>query len=48
MTDASPPLRTPFDEHTTAEEVLADVDLSGRRSPREPKATAGTASPPTP
>jgi hypothetical protein len=25
-------LTTPFDEHSTAEEVLADVDLSGRRA----------------
>jgi NAD(P)-dependent dehydrogenase (short-subunit alcohol dehydrogenase family) len=32
MPNASPPLSTPFDEHTTAEEVLADVDLSGRRA----------------
>ena len=32
MTKASPPLTTPFDEHSTAEEVLADVDLSGRRA----------------
>src|SRR5260370_6698460 len=32
MPDASPPLSTPFDEQSTAEEVLADVDLSGRRA----------------
>jgi NAD(P)-dependent dehydrogenase (short-subunit alcohol dehydrogenase family) len=32
MTDASPPLTTPFDEQSTAEEVLAGVDLSGRRA----------------
>jgi hypothetical protein len=32
MSSASPPLSTPFDEHSTAEEVLADVDLSGRRA----------------
>src|SRR5258708_38997644 len=32
MTDTSPALSTPFDEHSTAEEVLADVDLSGRRA----------------
>ena len=32
MADTSPPLRTPFDEHSNAEEVLADVDLSGRRA----------------
>lgn len=32
MANASPPLRTPFDEHSTAEEVLADIDLSGRRA----------------
>jgi NAD(P)-dependent dehydrogenase (short-subunit alcohol dehydrogenase family) len=32
MAIASPPLRTPFGEHSTAEEVLADVDLSGRRA----------------
>jgi NAD(P)-dependent dehydrogenase (short-subunit alcohol dehydrogenase family) len=27
-----PPLMTPFGEHSSAEEVLADVDLSGRRA----------------
>jgi NAD(P)-dependent dehydrogenase (short-subunit alcohol dehydrogenase family) len=32
VANASPPLRTPFDEHSTAEEVLADIDLSGRRA----------------
>src|SRR5271167_551391 len=32
MTNVPAPLRTPFDEHSTAEEVLADVDLSGRRA----------------
>src|SRR5258708_22118826 len=32
MTDTSPALSTPFDEHSTAEDVLADVDLSGRRA----------------
>jgi NAD(P)-dependent dehydrogenase (short-subunit alcohol dehydrogenase family) len=32
MAVASPPLTTPFTEHSTAEEVLADVDLSGRRA----------------
>src|ERR1700686_1621446 len=32
MTNPSAPLTTPFDEHSTAEEVLADVDLSGRRA----------------
>jgi short-subunit dehydrogenase len=32
MTNAPPPLTTSFDEHSTAEEVLADVDLSGRRA----------------
>src|SRR5258708_19604466 len=32
MTDTSPALSTPFDEHSTAEEVLAGVDLSGRRA----------------
>jgi len=32
MAIASPPLRTPFGERSTAEEVLADVDLSGRRA----------------
>ena len=32
MTNASPRLTTPFDEHSIAEEVLADVDLSGRRA----------------
>lgn len=32
MTNASAPLMTPCDEHSTAEEVLADVDLSGRRA----------------
>jgi NAD(P)-dependent dehydrogenase (short-subunit alcohol dehydrogenase family) len=31
MADTSSQLETPFDEHSTAEEVLADVDLSGRR-----------------
>jgi NAD(P)-dependent dehydrogenase (short-subunit alcohol dehydrogenase family) len=29
---APPPLTTPFNEYSTAEEVLADVDLSGRRA----------------
>jgi NAD(P)-dependent dehydrogenase (short-subunit alcohol dehydrogenase family) len=32
MAVASPPLTTPFDDRSTAEEVLADVDLSGRRA----------------
>ncbi|HEX3874963.1 MAG TPA: SDR family NAD(P)-dependent oxidoreductase [Solirubrobacteraceae bacterium] len=32
MANASPPLTTPFDDHSTAEEVLTDVDLSGRRA----------------
>jgi NAD(P)-dependent dehydrogenase (short-subunit alcohol dehydrogenase family) len=32
MSNASPPVSTPFDERSTAEEVLADVDLSGRRA----------------
>jgi hypothetical protein len=32
MANASPLLETPFDDHSTAEEVLADVDLSGRRA----------------
>jgi NAD(P)-dependent dehydrogenase (short-subunit alcohol dehydrogenase family) len=32
VTDASPRLSTPFGAHSTAEEVLADVDLSGRRA----------------
>jgi NAD(P)-dependent dehydrogenase (short-subunit alcohol dehydrogenase family) len=32
MANASPPLTTPFDERSTAQEVLADVDLSGRRA----------------
>ncbi len=32
MANASQPLRTPFDEHSTAEEVLVDVDLAGRRA----------------
>jgi NAD(P)-dependent dehydrogenase (short-subunit alcohol dehydrogenase family) len=32
MANASLPVQTPFDERSTAEEVLADVDLSGRRA----------------
>jgi NAD(P)-dependent dehydrogenase (short-subunit alcohol dehydrogenase family) len=32
MSNASPPLTTPFDERSTAEEVLAGVDLSSRRA----------------
>jgi NAD(P)-dependent dehydrogenase (short-subunit alcohol dehydrogenase family) len=32
MATASPLLMTPFDERSTAEEVLADVDLTGRRA----------------
>jgi NAD(P)-dependent dehydrogenase (short-subunit alcohol dehydrogenase family) len=32
MPNGSPPVSTPFDERSTAEEVLADVDLSGRRA----------------
>jgi NAD(P)-dependent dehydrogenase (short-subunit alcohol dehydrogenase family) len=32
MANISPPLRTPFGERSTAEEVLAGVDLSGRRA----------------
>jgi NAD(P)-dependent dehydrogenase (short-subunit alcohol dehydrogenase family) len=32
MANASPPLTTPFGEYSTAEEILADVDLSGRRA----------------
>jgi NAD(P)-dependent dehydrogenase (short-subunit alcohol dehydrogenase family) len=32
VTQASPPLRTPFGERSTAEEVLAGVDLSSRRA----------------
>lgn len=32
MTTATPPLNTPFDARSSAEEVLADVDLSGRRA----------------
>jgi NAD(P)-dependent dehydrogenase (short-subunit alcohol dehydrogenase family) len=32
MADTSPQLKTLFDEYSTAEEVLADVDLSGRRA----------------
>jgi hypothetical protein len=31
-TEEADRLTTPFDEHSTAEEVLADVDLSGRRA----------------
>jgi len=32
MSNDSAPVSTPFDERSTAEEVLADVDLSGRRA----------------
>jgi len=32
MTNVSPPLTTPFDEHSSAEDVLAGVDLSDRRA----------------